>query len=219
MQALTPRRVRRLLVPASFLVFVAGLGASSVALYRAQPFDIKSAFISNLESPAENPRGYGVAAAATAISGILLAPAVVLFFRQTRKNHPRFALAGAVLFAVGLGATIAIGALAPFSLGYSRLHVHLAYVAFIGICSGTVCYLAAAQANRAFITLQVAALLVLLYLYFGPDFLSNDRLLTSLAFWEWMLCLNCGIGLWTLARTIEKKTAEKNRQNGTAVGA
>jgi len=50
-------------------------------------------------------------------------------------------MAGAVMFAVGLGATIVIGILSPFTVGYFWLHIQLAYIAFIGICAGTACHL------------------------------------------------------------------------------
>jgi hypothetical protein len=201
---LTPRLVRRALIPASYLIFFAGMMASSATFYRGKSFDLKAAVISDLMSPEDNPHGYGVAAAATAVSGILLAPTVILFCRQMRKNRPKLVMAGAVMFAVGLGATIVIGVLSPFTVGYSSLHIQLAYIAFIGICAGTVCHLVAARATPALIVVQCGVLLVLVYLYVVPDFFTNDRLLTSLAFWEWILCVDCGVGLWVVAKVVER---------------
>jgi len=62
--------------------------ASSATFDRGKPFDLKAAVISNLISPEDNPHGYGVAAAAIAVSGILLVPTVILFCQQLRKIAP-----------------------------------------------------------------------------------------------------------------------------------
>ena len=111
----------------------------------AKPFDIKETVISDLESPEDNPRGYGAAAAGTAICGILLIPAATLFYSRLRVVRRKLALVGAALFAVGLSAAIAIGFLAPFTRDYTPLHIQLASAAFFGICSGTlVCSIIAA---------------------------------------------------------------------------
>lgn len=115
--------------------------------------------------------------------------------------------ASAVLFTIGLMAAAAIGILAPFTHGYPPLHVYLAYAAFIGICGGAFCYLKAARAARGLIWFQGAVLVLLVCLYFGPDF-NNDHLLTGLAFWEWMLCADWCIALCALTRAIEKLGVE-----------
>lgn len=203
MLRLTPQLVRCALIPASGLVFFASLALSGTLFYHGKPFDARAAIISDFESPDYNPRGYGAAAAGTAAAGILLVPAAMMFYRRLRKDRPVPARVGAALFALGLGAAIAIGILAPFTRGYSPLHIQLAYAAFIGIWGGTFFDLVAARANRVLITVQGGVLLFLVYLYFGPEFFNNDRLLTSLAFWEWALCVGCGIGLWALAGRIE----------------
>jgi hypothetical protein len=45
---------------------------------------------------------------------------------------------------------------------------------------------------------------------------DNDHLLTGLAFWEWVLCLNCVMGLWALAGAVEKmELSESLRPSGT----
>jgi hypothetical protein len=204
MPGLTPRLVRRALIPASYLVFFAGLMASGAIFFRGKPFDAKSAIISDLASPDDNPRGYGPSAAGTAIAGILLAPAAMMFHQRLRKGWPKLALAGAAMFALGLGAAAAIGIFAPFTHGYTPMHIQLAYAAFIGICGGVLLHLIAARAAKGLIALQCAVLLVLVYLYVGPELFTNDRLLTSLAFWEWVLCIDCGVGLWALAGVIER---------------
>jgi hypothetical protein len=204
MRRLPYRLVRRALLPASYLVLMAGLTASGAVFYHGKPFDAREAVISDLESPEHNPRGYAASATGIALSGFLLAPAAAVFYLRLRKGSPNAALAGAILFAVGLAAAIAIGVLAPFTRGYSLVHIQLAYAVFIGICGGTFFHLLAARAARGLIALQLGVLLFLVYLYFEPGIFNNARLLTSLAFWEWMLCLSCGAGLWALAWTIEK---------------
>src|SRR4051794_2598096 len=102
MPSLTPRFVRRALLPASFLVFLAGMLASAAIFYSGKAFDPKQAVLSDLQSPDENPRGYGPSAASTAISAVLLAPAVALFHGRLRTHSPMLSLAGAVMFAAGL---------------------------------------------------------------------------------------------------------------------
>jgi hypothetical protein len=201
---LTPQFAFRVLVPASGLIFLLGLAVSGAIFFRGKAFDVKAAIISDLESPEDNPRGYGPSAAATALSAILLAPAVMIFHRRLRNERPWLARTGAAMFATGIAGAFAIGILAPFTRGYSPLHIQLAYAAFIGISGGTWFDLLAARAAQGLIWFQGAVFLFLIYLYFGPDFFNNDRLLTSLAFCEWLLCADCGIALWALARAVAR---------------
>lgn len=215
MLRLTPQLARCVLIPASSLVFLAGLIISGTIFYRGKPFDVEAAVISDLESPDENPHGYGAAAAGTAVAGVLLVPAAIMFYQRLRKDGPALALAGAALFAMGLGAAIAIGVLAPFTRGYSPLHIQLAFATFIGICGGASAWLFAARAARVLVVFQSAVFLFLGYLYFTPDFFSNDRLLTSLGFWEWMLCADCAVALWFLAGAVA--SLEKTTEASTAV--
>jgi hypothetical protein len=201
---LTPRFALRVLVPASGLIFLLGLAVSGAIFFRGKPFDLKAAVISDLESPEDNPHGYGPSAAATAVAAILLAPAALIFYRQLRSWRLWLARAGAALFAVGIAGAIGIGMLAPFTRGYSPLHIQLAYAAFIGIGGGIWFDLLAARAATALRWVQGAVFLFLVYLYFGPDFFSDEHLLTSIAFWEWLLCADVGIALWALARAVAK---------------
>jgi len=201
----TPQLTRRWILPASCLAFFACFLVSAVIFYRGKAFDIKAAVISDLESPDDNPRGYGVAAAGTAIAAILLVPAPVLFFRCLRARRPKLAWAGAVMFGIGLCAAMAIGVLASFTHGYTPAHVHLASAAFIGICSGTLLHLIAARASRVVVAFQFGVLVLLVYLCYGPMEFDNDHLLTGLAFGEWVLCLDCVAGLWALTGAIEKE--------------
>lgn len=141
-----------------------------------------------------------MSAAATAISAILLA---AVFHLRLCKSHAVLVQTGTLMFALGLGSALAIGVLAPFTRGYSPVHIQLTYAAFIGIWGGTFFDLIAARGNWALLALQGGVLLFLVYLYFVPDFFNNDRRLSTLAFWEWMLSVGCWVGLWTLAGAVE----------------
>jgi len=207
---LTPYFALRVLIPASALIFLLGLVLSGAIFFRGKAFDAKAAIISDLESPEDNPHGYGPSAAATALSAILLAPAVMIFHRRLRNERPWLARVGTSMFTLGLAGAVAIGILAPFTRGYSPLHIQLANAAFIGISGGTWSDLMAARAAHALIWFQGAVFLFLIYLCFGPDFFNNDRLLTSLAFWEWLLCADCGIALWALARAVVRLDSAKS---------
>lgn len=205
MPELPPRLFRNTLAPAGCFVFFLCLLLSSISFYRGKPFDPKLAVISDLQSPEQNPGGYRIASAGSVISGVLFVPVTVLFYGQFRVGHRKSMLTGAILSTAGLGAMIAIGVLAPFTAGYSWLHIQLAYVAFLGICSGTACLLIAVKLARAFAAFQCVVFLVLVFLYFVPDFFVNDRLITSLALWEWMLSLNCGFCLLILTRISDEQ--------------
>jgi hypothetical protein len=45
---------------------------------------------------------------------------------------------------------------------------------------------------------------VVAFLCYGPVDFDNGRLLIGLAFWEWVLCLDCAVALWALAGAVEK---------------
>jgi hypothetical protein len=158
-----------------------------------------------MQSPDENPHGFGASAAGTAVSAILLLPAVTVFYLQLRKDHPIVALSGLVMFALGMVSAVALSVLSPVTHGYSPLHIQLASAAFIGISTGTWLHLLAARAAPSLLVLQLGVLLLLVFLCYGPVDFDNDRLLTSLAFWEWVLCVDCGLALWALAKKIEAK--------------
>ena len=197
------------MLPASYLLFLVGTLASGAIFFSSRPFDAKAAILSDLLSPDDNPHGYGASAAGTAFSAILLGPAAAVFYQQLRKDHPKLALAGTIMFAVGLASAIGIGILAPFTHDYTPLHIQLASAAFIGISAGTWFHLLAARGAPALLIFQLAAVLVVVFLCYGPVHFDNHRLLTSLAFWEWALCLDCGAALWALAGEVERKAAGK----------
>jgi len=86
-----------------------------------------------------------VAAVGTVLFAILLAPATIVFYQCLQKEYPKLSLAAVILFAVGLTSGVSIGILAPFTHGYSPLHIQLASASFIGIFGGTWLNLLAAR--------------------------------------------------------------------------
>lgn len=201
---LTPRFAYRVFVPASELIFFLGLLVSGTIFFQGKPFDFKAVVISDLESPEDNPRGYAAAAAATAISGVLLAPASLVFYRQLRYKKRWLARIAGAWFALGVAGAIAIGLTAPFTRGYSPLHVQLAFAAFVGIAGGIWFDILTLPSLSFLKWFQGVVFLFLLYLYFGPDFFNYDHLLTSLAFSEWILCVDVGLALLALARAVDR---------------
>jgi hypothetical membrane protein len=202
---LEPRIVRLRLLPASYLVFLVSMLASALIFHHGKQFDAKSAILSDLQSPDENPHGYRLAAVGTAVAAILLLPAAASFYGQLRHVRPKLALTGVVMLVVGSAAAIGVGIFAPFTHGYTPAHVQLASASFIGVSVGILANLLAARAAPALLIFQSAALLLLVFLCYGPVEFSNDRLLTSLAFWEWVLCVECGAALWALSGVICSK--------------
>ncbi|SPE42587.1 membrane hypothetical protein [Candidatus Sulfopaludibacter sp. SbA3] len=203
MPRLTPRLVRRVLLPASYLAFLFGTLISAEIFYRGRPFDAKAAVLSDLQSPDDNPHGYVASAVGTAVFAMLLAPATLVFHQRLRKENPGLVLAGSVGFGVGLASAVAIGALAPVTHGYTPLHIQLASAAFIGISAGTWLHLLAARAARSLLFFQFGAVLIVIFLCYGPVEFQNDHLLTGLAFWEWLLCVDCGVALYALAAAVD----------------
>src|SRR5689334_8429470 len=191
MERLNPRFARRVLLPASYLAFLAGALISAAIFFRSRPFDVKAAVLSDLQSPDDNPQGYAASAVGTAVFAILLTPATIVFHRRLFKQSPRLVRAGSTGFAIGLASALAIGALAPTTHGYTPLHIQLASAAFVGISAGTSLHLVAARASPALLAFQLVALVMLVFLCYGPVEFKNDRLFTCLAFWEWVLCLDC----------------------------
>lgn len=214
-ETLTPRLVRRVLLPVICVVFFGSLMFASVFYFAEKPFDLKAIVISDLESPADNPRGYGFGAAGTAVCGILLIPAVAVSYRRLQLVRRKLALAGTVLLGAGVASAIAIGFLSPFTTDYTTLHIQLAFAAFIGICAGTlVCSIIAAlpalktggswgRRQVAMLVLQGSVILFLVYLYFTPHFFNYKGLFTSLAFWEWLLSANCLASLWMMIAALD----------------
>jgi len=87
--------------PFGALIFFVGLLLACIAYFSSERtfFD---ALISWLQSPGANPHGYLFATAGTAVSGILLAPVAVMFYRRLSAMHRTLAAIGSLFLAAGL---------------------------------------------------------------------------------------------------------------------
>jgi hypothetical protein len=196
-----PGAVLRGLLPSVFAIFFVTHLFASLSFYSGKPFHLKDAVISDIESREDNPRGYLVAAAGTAVCGILLFPLSTLLHRRLRAIHRPIALAGSVILRAGLTCAVAVGAFAPFPFEYG-IHIALAFATFICITAGLLVslVLVVAQAFRdrkrwarglfLLALLESAALVFEIYLIFAPDhFFPGTSFMTSLAGCEWALCV------------------------------
>src|SRR5580700_5524381 len=102
MQVTSPRFARIVLIPVSTLVFFVGLLLASISYFSNQRRTFIDALISWLQSPGANPHGYLFATAGTAVSGILLAPVAVMFYRRLSAMHRTLAAIGSLFLAAGL---------------------------------------------------------------------------------------------------------------------
>jgi hypothetical protein len=185
------------LILSSYLFFFAGMVGSARPYYAGKPVNIRDALISGLLSPTDNPHGYLIASAGTAICGLLLLPVALAFYRRLLARNRRIAFAGSLLFALGPMCAVSI---ALFSHEITDTHVYLAFAAYIFMTSGLlVCLALEASAfmrarRGASISLVIApgflciVLLFLFYLLFTPDFFNDSNLLRNVAFCEWTLC-------------------------------
>jgi hypothetical protein len=210
------RQILLVLILVSSFLFFAGLLGASVLFYSSRKFVWTDAIISDLQSPEENPKGYLIASSATAICGLFLFPLIRVFHRRLRQFSRSGTATGSFIFGLGALGAVSIGCLAPFPISYESVHVPLAFATFIGIVAGIVVYLfliarAVFQTNRrsgyllsACLTLKLAALGALVYIYFIPDFFTGESWLTTLALWEWMLCLGIVSYLLLLVIALDK---------------
>jgi hypothetical protein len=202
---LTPTRLRSTLLPASFAVYLTGFFISATVFLHGKPFVPKTILLSDLASPQENPKGYIALLIATVLTALLFLPVASICHRCSRRSLIRGVATTA--FSAGSAAALLIASLAPVTGTSSTLHIQLAYGAFSGILLGTTLHLIAIRAHYTIIAVQIAVLLFLVWEYFGPDLLTGTHLYNSLAFCEWLLCLDCALSLWVLATYLERRVA------------
>lgn len=133
-------------MPAAILVLLAGMAISGRIYYATHRFKPGEVVLSDLENREENPTGYMVAAAGTAIACALLFPAAPLFRRAMRGS--RWGTGGALIYGVGSASGIAMAALEPFLDLYHPLHILLAFTTFLGLIGGLACVSVAAARAR-----------------------------------------------------------------------
>jgi hypothetical protein len=210
----SPRFARTILIPVSALVFFVGLLLASISYFSAQQRTFIDALISWLQSPSANPHGYLFATGGTAVSGVLLAPVALMFYRRLTAIHRALAAIGSFFFAAGLLAAVLIGCLAPFPETYEPLHIPLAYAAFIGIATGlAVCLAVAAKRakqSRRRVLMSLAAIMgaVVVFLFYlllvSDAFFDNQHWYSSLAFLEWLLCVGNAAYAYLLSAVLDR---------------
>jgi hypothetical protein len=181
------RAILYLLPPAAFLIFFGGIAIATLSYFAGKPFRFTDAWISAILSPEDNPRGAGIASASATICGILLLPVAFAFYRILGRGKRKLAAAGALVFALGPVCTIAISCVVR---DVNRIHVALAYAAFVSMTAGLLILSALAFRGKArglLLVLLGGVLAVILYDIIGPD-ATDKYLFTSTAFQEWALC-------------------------------
>ena len=204
-----------ILILASYLIFFGCMVISAGVFFTGKPVQLREAMISGLLSPSDNPRGYRIASAGTAICGVLLLPVALLFYRALARRHRVLALAGSVTF--GLGPLCAASILL-YAGEIDDTHVYLAFAAYIFMTLGLLIGLAlegstvvrAGGIRGGALLLALAALtailIFLVYLLFTPDFFNDQTLLRNVAFCEWSLCAVDALCIVALARMLAAPT-------------
>ena len=216
---LTARTVRSLLIPASGVVLFASLLLAAVPYYADKPIESRNAAISDFASPGENPHGYLIATAGIVLCALLLMPAALCFFRVLREPHRRAAAVGSLLFWAGLAGGVVLACMSPFQDGFSAVHIYLAYSIFTLTAAGLWMLLMAAtrqtrrngggQMMLAATILQACVLTYLLALLANQIFNSGTHVFAeapfyrSVAFCEWVLCLESMVCLFVLASGVK----------------
>lgn len=185
------------LIVSSYLVFFGSMLISAGSYYSGKPIKLRDAMISGLLSPSDNPQGYRIVSAGTAICGALLLPVAFLFFRTLSRRNRSLACVGSVVF--GLGPLCAVSMIF-FASEINDTHVYLAFAAYIFMTSGLLICLAlevwpitrrggmAGTALSLVLLSLLAVLGFLVYLLFTPDYFNDKTLLRNVAFCEWTLC-------------------------------
>jgi hypothetical protein len=186
----TARRILTVLIPAGSAIFFCSLVISSIFFYSGRQFKLNEAVISKLQSPEDNPHGYLIACAGTAVSALILLPVAGFFFGTLRSRNRPIAATGSVVYGLGLATAVLIGCLAPFPKLYDYVHIPLAYAAFIAILTGLLISLVCATypPSRGILLLDLGLLAVVLFVYYrilGPD--SNDVALDE---WALAACMS-----------------------------
>ena len=163
--------------------------------------------MTDLLSRQTNPRGWYFSAISAVLCGALLLPVPTLFQRAWRSSWQPLTVLGAWLYRVGLIATCVLGVTSPFQLPYGRIHVWLAFLAFMSQVAGLgVCFAVASHARKSpalamLSAFQVGLLCFLAYLFFTPAFF--DERLWLLAVCEWglgaLIAASTGILVATLS--------------------
>ncbi len=221
------RRPTRLLLKtrAGSLALWLGLGVSFfgslrlAASFYPQPYDWSRIVMSSLDSPRDNPHGYGIACVGLVMTGLLLIPSGALVRRRLKPYSPRCTTWAAAIFLV---AAISLALSALFVpghyriLGLGRSHEHLAQIFGVTLYLSLILYLkpiCALPPSRGWV--RVAALLLIAgpaitflasrlsllvnYALFSPAVYQAAKIdpWNNLALWEWIgaVCTYLFLGL------------------------
>lgn len=197
-----------ILAAIAVIVFLGGLLVGTRHFSSGASFGAREAVISRLESPLDNPHGYAIAASAVAICGALMLPAVRIIFLALRETSAVVSGLGSLLLGLGFIGEISLGCLARLWSMYGKAHIILAFGTFIAISAGLViCLALAAWLRRNYglfllAAIQVLAVSNLVYMLFHPDFPPERSFLTSLAFFEWLLCVSFIVSVLALVASV-----------------
>jgi hypothetical protein len=192
------------------------------AQFPLRPYDWRHTVISSLGSPRDNPRGYVIACAGVAVSGLLLLPFAGYLRDRLAPFAPRLVRWAALflrLAAIGMTLSAVIVPGHYRILGLARTHEHLAQVSAVAFCLSLILYFAALLRmpgrfvwirifTGVIVLLPVTSLIVsrlalwLSYDFAGPQMYQaiKTSLWSSLALWEWVGagCIFLFLGLLVL---------------------
>jgi len=180
------------MVPLAFSVILVGCAISIGIRAGGWPLSWDDLVLSRLTSNQENPNGWLVAVASTALGGILLLVSAALFIGTFRRWRSGWGTLGALLYCLGVLAIITWAVSTPLTEGYSSSHVYLSYFAYmssvvgLGICHTVIALMPRGGRRFSVVSgvLLSATFLVLIYLFFNDAIF--DRHLWLLAVSEWI---------------------------------
>jgi hypothetical protein len=203
------------LILSSYFIFFGSMIASARPYYSGKSIRLRDAMISALLSPTDNPQGYRIASAGTALCGVLMLPVAFTFNRALARRHRPLAFIGSFLFGLGPLSAASMIFVAP---EINDLHVYLATGAYIFMTAGLLICLALAAhpvvltgggrgpAQALALLFLLAVLAFLVYLLFTPDFFNDKSLIRNVAFCEWTLCCILAIYISGLAIMLSPPT-------------
>jgi hypothetical protein len=210
--------ITRITQPLATLAFA--LGAWLALRQFPAEFDWRRVVISALQSPRDNPQGYGWISLGLALSGLLLLPLIGYFGAVLAPWSPRGARLVRRLLGAGILGMVLVALFTHRPAFYPRLHENLAFLAYcslvLGLLATTLLFmrhpgatLLADRAGRKWLLPLLAAAI------FGPLLaaaLSQFAVYAftewraeglppwlNLAFWQWILSVLLYTSAWLLA--------------------
>src|SRR5271170_83837 len=195
--------------------FATGMTLAAVIFYTNGAYTWKDAVISNFLSLSTNSHGYLFACVGMIASGLMLVPLQVFLHRTIHSPHRMARTAALIIFCIGTLGLAAMGAMAIVVDSFGDLHVRMTFATLAGLVAAIITYsgilLHATPRTRSpqrmllkvLITLMLAVLAFLIYVYITPEYLSDKSIWTSIAVCEWIICLVLGMCLYLLIRCVD----------------